>query len=161
MWPQIFTQSFITILKSGTCLHWGVILSKNYCQALQVPSGHVSNIAPEIFHLKTCTQCTTGPPLKKILLYKNAIGLYKLYNYEDFSIEWVSLNVNQILTSRQTKFVISKAHIKKVGINALANRLYVLNSKIPLYWLNFSYVTFKFYCKKEFLSCWYEYWAFD
>ena len=51
---------------------------------------------------------------EKILLYKSAISLYKLYNYEDLSIEWVSLNVNQILTSRQTKFVISKAHIKKL-----------------------------------------------
>ena len=88
---------------------------------------------------------------EKILLYKSAISLYKLYNYEDLSIEWVSLNVNQILTSRQTKFVISKAHTKKVGINALANRLYILNNKIPLNWLNFSYVTFKLYCKKEFL----------
>ena len=88
---------------------------------------------------------------ENISLYKSAISLFKLYNSDEHTIEWVSLNCNQIITSRQTKFCIAKSNVKKVGMNALANRLHVLNHKIPFEWLNMSYVTFKLKCKKEFL----------
>ena len=40
----------------------------------------------------------------KMLLYKHAIELYKLYNAKNQSTEWIELNLNQILTSRQTTF---------------------------------------------------------
>ena len=40
---------------------------------------------------------------EKILLYKHALNLYKLMKDSDYNIEWVALNYNQILTSRQTK----------------------------------------------------------
>ena len=85
------------------------------------------------------------------LSYKMAISLYRHYNSENYSLEWVSLNYNQIITSRQTKFISSKAHIKRVGINALANRFYILNNTIPFFWLNLSYITFKLKCKSQFL----------
>ena len=87
----------------------------------------------------------------QFMLYKNAISLFKLYNGTDYTIEWAALNFNQILTSRQTKFMTIKANKRKVGINAIANRLNGLNNKIPFSWLNLSYVTFKLHCKKEFL----------
>ena len=89
----------------------------------------------------------------QFMLYKNAISLFRLYNDRVYTFEWAALNYNQILTSRQTKFISTKTNKRKVGINAIANRLSTLNNKIPLTWLNLSYVTYKLHCKKEFL--WY------
>ena len=87
----------------------------------------------------------------QFMLYKNAINLYRLYNERHGSIEWVALNFNQILTSRQTKFMSIKANRKKVGINAIANRFNILNNKIPLTWLNLSFASYKLHCKGLFL----------
>ena len=88
---------------------------------------------------------------ENLMLYKHAILLYKLYNCEDFNFEWQHLNNMQILTSRQTNFLILRGQLKRVGINALANRLFILNGRIPLSWLGQSLGTFKIKCKKIFL----------
>ena len=83
-----------------------------------------------------------------MLLYRLSIQLFKLYNTNTHSLEWVSLNWNQILTSRQSKFKILKTNVKKVGLNILVNRLSALNSKIPLDWLNGSLDSFKVKAEK-------------
>ena len=88
---------------------------------------------------------------ENFLIYKHAIMLHKLYNSNTYTNEWVQLNYNQILTSRQINFISSKSNRTRVGLNALANRLYVLNNKIPLSWLNMSISTFKVHCKKKLL----------
>ena len=88
---------------------------------------------------------------EKYLIYKHALMLFKLYNSIDYSVEWSALNVNQILTTRQTLFISSKSNKKKVGLNAMANRLYILNGKIPLDWLNLTIDSYKVKCKNEFL----------
>ena len=49
--------------------------------------------------------------------YKAAIQLYKLYNVTKPSLDWVTLNLNQTLTTRQTKFLIAKSNNNKVGLN--------------------------------------------
>ena len=72
--------------------------------------------------------------------------IYSKYNTD--TLEWVSLNWNQILTSRQSKFEILKTNVKKVGLNILVNRLSALNNKIPLDWLNGSLDSFKVKAKK-------------
>ena len=88
----------------------------------------------------------------KYQLYKLALCLFKLMNSnQPQSLEWVALNLNQILTSRQTTFKTSKNNRKKVGLNALANRFWILNGKIPLTWFNLSMETFKVKCKNEFV----------
>ena len=56
-----------------------------------------------------------------------------------------------IYTSRQSKFITRKSNQKKVGLNALANRLSVLNNKIPLIMFNSSRDSFKIFSKKKFL----------
>ena len=89
---------------------------------------------------------------EKVLLYKLALSLFKILNSEKYTLEWASLICNQITTSRQTKFITGKAHLKRVGINALANRFYILNHTIPLDWLNLSYLSFKIKCKVYFLT---------
>ena len=85
---------------------------------------------------------------ESMMQYKLAIQLFKLYNSNDHSLEWIDLNLNQVLTSRQTKFTILKTNNIKVGLNKLTNRLAILNGKIPLDWLNDSIDTFKFKCKE-------------
>ena len=70
---------------------------------------------------------------------------------EPYSLEWVSLNFNQILTSRQTTFKTHRDNKQKTGLNALANRMAILNGKIPLAWLNLNFETYKLKCKVNFL----------
>ena len=83
--------------------------------------------------------------------YKLALSLHKLYNKDFNVIEFVHLNQNQILTSRQTNFRTLKSNFFKVGINFLTNRLAHINDHITLTWLNMSLDTFKVHCKKLFL----------
>jgi hypothetical protein len=84
--------------------------------------------------------------------YKLCLLLYKLYNNEYPIEEWTYLNFEQILTSRQTHFKITNNHNLIVGKNAITNRLNFLNDKIPLTWLNKSFIQFKLECKTKFLS---------
>ena len=82
------------------------------------------------------------------VIQDKAIQLHKLYNAGNPSLDWISLNFDQILTSRQTVFLISKTNKTKVGLNILPNRFSILNGLIPLTWLNASMDTFKVHCKK-------------
>ena len=86
------------------------------------------------------------------LLYKHALALFKLLTNGNFTTEWVALNFNQILTSRQTLFMSLRANKRKVGLNALANRVFILNNKIPLAWFSMSIDTYKIHCKKVLLN---------
>ena len=97
-------------------------------------------------------KCIIGQSQKKFILYKHALSLYKLTNEESpHSNEWVALNLNQIFTSRQSTFKIAKVNLRRVGLNALSNRLSTINEKIPLTWLNLSMETYKIKCKNLFL----------
>ena len=90
-----------------------------------------------------------------IMHYKAALQLHKLYNITrtNPSLDWISLNIDQILTTRQTVFQILKSNKTKVGLNILTNRFaQLLNGKIPLQWLLALLDTFKVKCKKKFLE---------
>ena len=84
--------------------------------------------------------------------YKQAIQLHKLYNQIETSDDWISLNINQIITGRQKYFQIISTNISKIGFNTLSNRLVVLNGKIPLDWLSNTFEVFKLKCKALFLA---------
>ena len=84
----------------------------------------------------------------KFQKYKLALCLFKLYNMNFNTIEFSLLNFNQIVTSRQSKFMTVKSNKTKVGLNSLANRLHSINNLIPLSWLNLSIESFKVKCKK-------------
>ena len=87
----------------------------------------------------------------QMLLYKHAILLFKLYNTLNSTSDWVKLNFQQTLTSRQVNFKISQTNKYKIGLNLICNRLTVLNNKIPLKWLSLSIESFKLKCKERFL----------
>ena len=87
-----------------------------------------------------------------MLIYKHAILLHKLYNTNIHGTDWVDLNLDQILTSRQTTFNIMKSNIFMVGNNLLTTRLSILNNKVNLNDLNLSLETFKVKYKNKFLK---------
>ena len=79
----------------------------------------------------------------QIMDYKMALQLYKTYNYMTPIIDWTNLNFNQILGTRQMNFATNKTNRKKVGMNSFSNRLWLINDKINLDWLNKYFETFK------------------
>ena len=106
---------------------------------------------PMISHINKHKMNNRAMP-ESFMTYKLAIQLYKLYNENVQSLDWLNLNYNQILTSRQTTFMISKSHKTKTGLNMITNRLSILNGRIPLTWLNATISTYKIKCKKLFLN---------
>ena len=88
----------------------------------------------------------------QIIEYKHAILLHKLYNEHQPVTDWVELNTNQILISRQTHFKITRSNTFKIGNNKLTTRLCILNNKITLQDLNMSLDSFKVIYKKSLLQ---------
>ena len=99
--------------------------------------------------IHTLTKRATPPQFQ---IYKHAILLFRLYNSIDTTSDWVRLNFQQTLTSRQTNFVIFQNNNYKIGNNLICNRLSILNNKVPLKWLALSLETFKMKCKVKFLN---------
>ena len=96
-------------------------------------------------------ECNRALP-EQMILYKHAILLHKMYNQKSPEIEWIALNFQQLLTSRQLNFSIIKTNRCKLGNNILANRLHILNNKIKLSDLKDSISSFKINKKKILLS---------
>ena len=87
----------------------------------------------------------------KLMSYKLALQLYRTFNYKCPTNDWLSINFNSVLTSRQNKFSINKTNRLKVGMNILSNQFNTLNGKIDLNWLNLGLDTYKINCKELFL----------
>ena len=149
------TSNFYSILYYNSEIWHLSTLHSNVKQSLLSASTKALRVCSKfndnyiLFHeLYTNTKRATP---NQYMLYKLAICLYKLYNVEYNPIEFVLLNMNQILTGRQTHFNSIKSNHFKVGINSLSNRFNELNNKIPLAWLNLSLNSFKIKCKSLFL----------
>ena len=87
----------------------------------------------------------------QILEYKHSLILDKLYNTQIPLMDWIELNFNQTLMSRDKVFNIIKANTTKVGKNLLKSRLAILNKKIILDDLNLSLDSFKVKYKQIFI----------
>ena len=93
-------------------------------------------------------QINNGATPEKIMMFRHSLAFYRLYNHsKKLTLKWCALHFNQILTLIQTKFKTRKSNKLKVGQNALANRLFILNNQIPIQWLDGGYETFKVKCK--------------
>ena len=88
------------------------------------------------------TECKRALP-DQMMMYKHSLMLHKLYNTQLPETEWIALNFQQILTTRQTKFLTIKTNNKKIGNNILTNRFHLLNNKINLSDLSESLASFK------------------
>ena len=83
--------------------------------------------------------------------YKLAIQLFKLYNSDKNSNDWIDLNFQQMFNARQEHFSVCNTSRYKVGRNLIVNRLHSLNNKISYDCLNKSFEAFKITCKNLFL----------
>ena len=153
---QLVTSNFYSILYYNSEIWHLDSLNSNLKQKLLSSSAKA---------IKTCAKCNTqdisflrlhemfnrATP-ENYLKYRHALTLHKTLWRDTKSLEFAALNINIILTSRQSHFASIKSNRLKVGLNAIANRFYILNKRIPLCELNKSLESFKIYCKKEFLQ---------
>ena len=102
-----------------------------------------------------CVHILTNRAIPEIYCnYKISLSLYKTFNNNIPHDEWLNLNFYQTFGSRQCKFHVNLNNKLRVGMNALCNRFHFLNDKIPIDWLNKSFLAYKIECKKLFLSHW-------
>jgi hypothetical protein len=88
----------------------------------------------------------------QIMNYKLSIQLFKTYNSESNTCEWLSLFFNQIFSPRCEYVNFFDLSTYKLGKNYLPNRFSILNGKIKYDWLNLSLNSFKIKCKSELLK---------
>ena len=86
----------------------------------------------------------------RVLEFKHAILLHKIYNTQIPQMDWIELTFNQSITSRETLFNTVKTNRTKIGNNIITTRLTVINRKIKLEDLNLSINAFKFKYKQIF-----------
>ena len=87
----------------------------------------------------------------EIMTYKHGIELFKLYNSEETTDDWVGLNFQQNFNDRCENVMMTDNSRLRVGKNILPNRLRILNNRIKLEWLNLSKDSFKIRCKNTLL----------
>ena len=88
----------------------------------------------------------------QILLYKHSLLLFKIWNTDTYSQEWMTLNFQQNFNSRNSTVMIFDNSNLKVSKNLPTNRLKIINGLINFDWLNLSMNTYKIKCKHMFLS---------
>ena len=65
-----------------------------------------------------------------MMKYRLSIQLFKLYNGEEMSDDWLDLNYQQNFNNRQKYVQINDVSTTKIGKNILSNRLGILNNQI-------------------------------
>ena len=85
------------------------------------------------------TNCTKE--LRK-LKYKHALELYKLYNSDIQSEDWIDLNTQQAFNDRLQTIRVFDSSRLKVGKNLLVNRMTILNNELNYDLMNVSYNSF-------------------
>ena len=68
--------------------------------------------------------------------YKHCLQLYKLYNSNDQSDDWVDINFNQNFNNREKNVMIHDVSRLRIGKKKLSNRLSIIMDIIELSWLN-------------------------
>ena len=154
---QFITSNFYSILYYNSEIWHINSLHSNLKQKLLASSAKaiktcLKYCSNEYSYVKLHEMCHRATP-EKYLLYKHALWTFKLFNETPIhTLEWTYLNTNIILTSRQTTFKTSTDNLRRVGLNALANRVTVINNTIPLKWFNLCYESYKIKCKEKFVS---------
>ena len=87
----------------------------------------------------------------QMMSFKHAILLYKIWNDQNFSKEWMALNFQQNFNERRLTVNVFETNNLKVGKNLPVNRLKIINGLIKYEWLNLSMNSFKVLCKRFFL----------
>ena len=151
----LLTSNFYSILYYNSEVWHLPTLNSELKQMLLSASAKALKISqrrpdPMESYLNVHKSCERALP-SQILEFKHAVVLHNIYNTQIPKDDWIDLNFNQILTSRQTKFQTSKSNNFKIGNNKLISRLSILNNKINLDDLNLSLANFKVKYKKKLL----------
>ena len=109
----------------------------------------LTNPNPFVSFIDVHNLCNKALP-SKVLEYKPAILLHKIYNTQIPQMDWIELTFNQSLTSRETFFTTIKTNRTKSGNNIITARLSVVNRKIKLEDLILSINAFKVKYKQIF-----------
>ena len=156
------TSNFYSILFYNSEVWLSMYLTDSVKHKLFVASGnalkmcqHYPDQSISFLELHKITKRATPMMLSD---YKCALQLYKTYNHCLPMNEWLHLNIDQVITSRQTRFQINRSSRTRIGRHSMCNRFYQLNGKIPLAWLGKSYNCYKVLCKKLFLSFNFVHW---
>ena len=88
----------------------------------------------------------------KMMKYRLALQLYKLYNTDDYNEGWLDLNFQQNFNGRNNYVQIMDCSRIMIGKNNIVNRLNCVNNCIDYDWLNQSFESFKIKCKNKFLN---------
>ena len=87
-----------------------------------------------------------------VMKYRHSIQLFKIYNSDNQSDDWMDLNFQQNFNARNDFVQIYDVSQLKVGKNLMMNRLSILNGQIKLDWLNFGLNSFKIKMKQLFMT---------
>ena len=87
----------------------------------------------------------------QIMNYKHALLLYKIFNNQLYSLEWLALNFQQTYNARTDTLNIVDTSRIKIGKNSATNRLKLINGKITFDSLNLSWNSYKIKYKIIFL----------
>ena len=152
---QLITANFYSVLYYNSEI-WHIPTLNPHCkQQLLSASANALKLCTTYYNDRTSFEdlhkLNQRATPTQIMQYKHSLLLYKLYNRKEPIQEWVNLNFQQTLSSRQTKFGITRSNNYKIGNNLLCNRLAIINNLIPLPWLNLSLSTYKTKCKELFL----------
>ena len=130
------TSNFYSILFYNSEVWMSMFLNDNVKNKLFVASSNALKICQHypdrsisFLELHKITKRATPMMISE---YKCALQLFKTFN-ECLPInEWVHMNFDQVITSRQTKFQINRSNRTKIGKHSMCNRFYQINGKIPL-----------------------------
>ena len=87
-----------------------------------------------------------------VMKYRQSIQLFKIYNNDNQSDDWIDLNFQQNFNARNDNIQIYDVSRLKVGKNLIINRLSILNGLIKLDWLNLGLNSFKIKMKQLFMT---------
>ena len=88
----------------------------------------------------------------QITMYQRSLSLYRALNANEITFETVTVLNQMVCTRRQLKFEIIRNFNSKIGLNTTADKLYPLNGKIGLDFLNLGCVHYKKIMKIQFLK---------
>ena len=153
---QLLTSNFYSILFYNSEIWHIPSLKPELKQMLLSASANalkISQRCPDSMEsfINVHKSCKRAHP-NQIMDYKHSILLHKIFNIHQPSLDWVELNENHTISSRETHFKCAKTNKTKIGNNLLSSRLTILNKKVLLTDLNMSLDSFKVKYKQIFMS---------
>ena len=141
----MYYNTEVWLMKSlhHTLKHSSLVASSNACKlALHYPRYFLSFNDLQV-HTSRATQ-------SMFCECKLALQFFKTFNHSTPMPEWTYLEFYQQITTRQVYFNVNRNNRLHLGMNALCNKFFYLNRKIPLTWL--MWICYSIQCKKIFLS---------